>query len=831
MRSKKAVFFSTDAIIGLTIIFIILLISFPIIYKERPKTQIHRDLLNSLSSLNIGEINNSYVQSLISSGQIKNLNNSLLEQIGEYYVIDINMARLLTESILQDIDTNENIGIWYENKFVSAINKTPYETAENVETARQIISGISDVNQSVTGYSARAYLTNSLQKKYFFFGGYVGDGNITAQIEFNGEIKEAELELSINNDFEILINSIPSGTYSASVDDFTPVTYYMPIANFNSGTNIIEFKGINLHIAGGFIKLTYETTAPQSQTKKYNFPGINGLINIYDGFYIPGNLSSLDISLHLQTDFEAFLNIGNTTVFRNTSSVEQTISISNSTLFSLLNYNALNKNTIPLRLGLENVSFIKSIYQNFNVISVTDLSGSMRCSAFVPPWWWTCFSSEFFCESLCGGNWMEPIINAKIANNLFINSILNITGNKVGLVGYSTNAEDQNVHQLSTDNDSLILKVDSWAVGGNTCICCGINRGITEIISNGDEKNLSAMVVMSDGEATKQCPEQNTGNPKQDAIQAACDAKNIYNITVHTVGFGDSVDSTTLQQMIDPDCGNGTYSYGNAEDIANIYSQIAQSIIEASYKEQTIESKGNKTTILFPDSYIQFKYDENKIPYGLIITSENQFYSQFEGNFSIPSDATIVETKAISYSGPKWTDTVSINSNPIYKLTNYGQNYIPLGDPYSINIPNSAIQQDNIVSLTVGLLPLNSSAGSISNKIIYTIVKNASSYSNIAPNIQGCNWVIEFEDNSNLTIPIPSNYTDSNFCFYTSSQQIYDNNDATQNAVKDLLKLLDINSNNKIETKFSEQDLQIELSLITGIPYTWSTEVQIRRWY
>ena len=36
--------------------------------------------------------------------------------------------------------------------------------------------------------------------------------------------------------------------------------------------------------------------------------------------------------------------------------------------------------------------------------------------------------------------------------------------------------------------------------------------------------------------------------------------------------------------------------------------------------------------------------------------------------------------------------------------------------------------------------------------------------------------------------------------------------------------------NGKIDVPFNEQDLQISLTEITGIPFTWSTEVQVRIW-
>ena len=51
-----------------------------------------------------------------------------------------------------------------------------------------------------------------------------------------------------------------------------------------------------------------------------------------------------------------------------------------------------------------------------------------------------------------------------------------------------------------------------------------------------------------------------------------------------------------------------------------------------------------------------------------------------------------------------------------------------------------------------------------------------------------------------------------------------------QEAVYKLLRILDLNLNNKIETKLSENNLQISPNEIEGIPFTWSTEVQVRIW-
>ena len=51
-----------------------------------------------------------------------------------------------------------------------------------------------------------------------------------------------------------------------------------------------------------------------------------------------------------------------------------------------------------------------------------------------------------------------------------------------------------------------------------------------------------------------------------------------------------------------------------------------------------------------------------------------------------------------------------------------------------------------------------------------------------------------------------------------------------QSAVMKLFELLDYDSDGSIDVAFNEQDLQISSSEISGIPFEWSTEIQVRVW-
>ncbi len=830
---KRGVFFSIDALIAIIIIIAVILIAYPALKESKQETEIHSDILISLSTLKVGEINNTYIKNLVSSGEINNTNKSILEQIGEFYVKDIIKANALAEAVLSELNITQNIGIWYGNTLIWSRNSTPYETAKNVETVRQIISGIQE-GGNITGFSARSFLANNQQTRYAYFGGYIGDGNITSRIEYYGNITSALMEIAVSNNFTLYINGISSGNFNQSADEFTPKTYNLPIQNFKSGTNLIDLKGKNLRIAGGFIKITYQQNYSILQSTKYYFPGIHGLINLYDSLYIPGNLVSIDISLHMNTSLEAFLIIGNTTVFRNITQGEKTITIQNSTLASMLNYNLLGKKTIPIRLGLENLSYV--VNTTLDIVSVADLSTSMACSIAGG----NCGNGPGQCAA-CGGSWLLPLNKSREAHYTLINKILALKFSRVGIIGYHVSVPTSNSHSLSNNSAELNSTIDSWdataLASENRKLCEAIKSTVTEFQTNSNPNATKVAIVMSAGSITHGCSDVSAGDlnfnnvvndPGDQAIKLVCDAYNNYNITFHSVAYGNSADIATLQ--IIAECGKGNFYSSNIADLPNLYKQVMSDIF-VRYNLQTISSNIDITTRLYPDSYINLNYQQEYSPYGLIITIEKKFDNETSAQFSIPPNSTILEAKVASYSGPRWTNMLRINNILAYNLSAYGLDYTKLGDPFVLDIPKELININNSIILTTGFSPAIISTGSKENKVITKIVKNITAYSKISANKNGCIWTIQFEDNTNITIPVPSQYLGAEICRYTENSIVYNDNDATQNAVFKLLQLLDLNNNNKIDIKFDQQDLKIDLTDIIGIPYTWSTEVQARIWY
>jgi hypothetical protein len=836
---KKAMFFSTDALVALILILLTVLILYPVIQTSGSDSEIQEDVVEVFSTLKVGEANDTYVKSLIAGGEIKDLNNSVLEQIGEFYITNKSLAVNMANAMLNYLYTGDNIGIWFEDDLITSSNKTPYENASNVVSSTHTVSGLSNIesNGSITGYSARAWLASSLSQKYFYFGGYDGDGNISLIINFSGTLNYVGLEVAVNKDFDIYINGNFSGHYENSSSEFAPSTYDLSAYNssFMNGDNTIKLVAPDLYVAGGFFKVIYESFNGFEHPGRYYFPGIEGAVNLYDGFYVPGNLNELKVYLHLDSPYVVFMNIGNITVYNDSTSGEEIIEINNSNLSSLLDYSDLSQKTIPLRLGLENASYVIK-GQKADAFSVTDVSGSMcgNCDGSGIGFGICCFLSggcnndQPVCEG-CGGACEDMIFDAQDANKEFVDIVLNYSGSRAGLVAYESNVDENDCHSLSNDSSSLKNKVDEWEAVGGTCICCGINRAVDSLIANSSSNRSRSVVVMSDGAANVQCARQGNGSSSLDAIQAACDAYELYGIRVYSIGFGSGADESTLQSIAG--CGNGTYSFADASSLVDVYKNVTDDMIEAAYQEQTIEATEGLLTVLYPDSYIEFNYTKASVPYGLLTVLEQQFHDGYYGDFIVSNNSQVIEARAVSYSGSRWTDNLEINNFSIYNLSYYGSDYTRLGDPYSVQIPVSYIGEYNTVRVTTGTSTSNSTSGSQHNKVIYTLRQNASSYSEIVALAEGCIWNLEFEDSSVSSLYVPADYSGSDNCNYKSTGiNVSNDEDAVQLATLNLLSVLDYDNDGRIDVRFTEQNLEISSSRITGIPYIISTEVQVRRW-
>ncbi|RLB78129.1 MAG: hypothetical protein DRH24_14980 [Deltaproteobacteria bacterium] len=182
------------------------------------------------------------------------------------------------------------------------------------------------------------------------------------------------------------------------------------------------------------------------------------------------------LNVSFRNNFTTFMYIGDKLIFRvNGSNSTQTITNTSTQLLGLFGSSAVSEKTVPIRIGTGGISYnVTRGVGNADVILITDLSGSMR--------WRIGYSDS---TNGVRRNCDDPqlydddtrrISLAKCLDKDFVDIILNTTGNKVGLVGFTTSANTY--HDLSDNKTSLINHINSysdWPSGG-TCVCCAINR-------------------------------------------------------------------------------------------------------------------------------------------------------------------------------------------------------------------------------------------------------------------------------------------------------------------------------------------------------------------
>ncbi|MFH1788125.1 MAG: VWA domain-containing protein [Candidatus Altiarchaeota archaeon] len=444
------------------------------------------------------------------------------------------------------------------------------------------------------------------------------------------------------------------------------------------------------------------------------------------------------------------------------------------------------------------------------------------------------------CPNQCFACNLTGVGLAKQLDANFTERILNISGNRIGLVAYGD--DSYSTHALSNDTSSLSSEVDSYFAGGETCVCCAINESITAM-QDSNSSRLKFILAMTDGEANVRCGNAAADldgdtqvTAKDDAIQAACTAYEDYNITVYAVGFGSSAGADTLQRIAD--CGNGTfYSANSSQDLEAIYNDIANEIIEAVYAAQAINLTFSYESILYPDSYIQFNYTPvNTTVYGEItIAANTERFNNTDnctGLLYIPGHTAFIDAKVTSFSAQYWTDYVSADkgsgASVAYTLRDgsLGEDYSVLGDPFIVNIPLDLLASgvNNTITVETGTNTSNHTGCSIDDRVIYTLrMPRLVGYGDVFMKSIGCNWTIEFEDGSTMYSPIPSTYNESQNCYYTSgnSTGAYPGGDSYADAVARLLRNLDLDGDGRVDILFDETMIEFELARAGGVRSLW----------
>lgn len=495
MVLRKGFYFSFDAIMALTLISASLILVINSMDLSRPDYETNninyqkanlmgRDAMRVGSKASFSSFNDSFRQELVDNTVMEesDLNRTIMDGIALLWAAgNTSRARVAARTYFDSkipsqygyrIQVNEsgNGSVIYSRGSIPADSSI-------VSSTSKLVSGHM-IDRPSDGFQARAQLTrvSRNKNKTVIFGGYVGDGNITSNVTIPkfDEIQSFVIEGDISGPFKVRINGNNAGTYNPSGGNMSSDSFKVcdrsmnpnRCSYFSEGENLVNFQFLteNRSISGGFMRIQYNQTEELSplqgdyRTQRKKIPGINGVINYFGSFHVPGNIQSISADLNYQTDNQTlFMKIGNSTVYEKRTQGGQTVEIDNATIQgnvtnSGMTYEFLSKRTVPLRIGLKNLDFVYSD-AIADSVAVIDDSGSM------------------------GGSKMTE---AKASAKLFATIILNATGNRAGVVGYDSAVSD--VHPLSIDEQSINNTIDNLNAGGGTCIGCGILEAINLVL-------------------------------------------------------------------------------------------------------------------------------------------------------------------------------------------------------------------------------------------------------------------------------------------------------------------------------------------------------------
>jgi hypothetical protein len=885
---RRAILFSLDALLASMLLIAGLLIIAQISDRHTDTTQmtsISQDTLGALAAVKLSEMQNPWVTTRIANGTIVDANETALEQIGYLWALGQTAdAQTLASILLEDQYPEYGMRLTFDGIPVYERNGTRGGT--DVISSSRLLSGIA-AGEAVTGSSAVAYLRRIKDKRtlsFTTFGGFVGQGNISINLydlPSDANITSISLELATGAPVTVFFNGVNCGTYTPTSFNGTPSSWDISTCNSSlipGSVNLIHLNfssDLNVsYVAGGFLKVKYKTstlaTSLNSSFVQYHFPGIRGILNLYDAFYVPGTLKNMTVYLHYNVSNSTYLDIGEKRVWLDNPNGTERIVILNDTYLrdpsqGRLDYDFLSNKTIPLRMAGFTPSTFSVSSGDADVVIITDFSGSMKKA--VGDWSQGNLGSN--CENAYADSSVRRTLLAQCVDNNLVNEVMNYSGNRVWPVFIY---DDKVQWYNNPDNKAAINGyINSFSNGkGQTCYACALNlaHDILQNFSNSSRKKF--IVFMSDGCPTHcasgSCVSNSTIQGAQQCAgmcdtSGACDASNIpgqcaectsnpggqlnayyaanrsaseLDVTIYTIGFGPvnacAYAGQTLQEIAQ--IGNGTYQHSNnSQQLKLIYENISQEIIsKTSLVAQLATVVGPATrSELYGDSYINITYDlaSQYEPTQNTISLTLQTPQACSPIVPLYAEQQLVDVKTISYSGTHWSDYLAVNDVEVYNLSNFLVPYDELGDPTIIQAPVSLFTLgNNTVTIQTGDSAINRTGCFVNDSVIYTVVVNLSTErSTVVPNATGCLWYVEFEDNTFDNITIPAAYTGTKECSYRRGNITYDPGDAYQLGAYTIFNRLDFKKDGTLFVNLRDEDLEVIVTTISQIPYMWGPSI------
>ncbi|MBN2101578.1 MAG: hypothetical protein JW716_01765 [Candidatus Aenigmarchaeota archaeon] len=514
---KKAFILSMDAIIAASIITVVVIfmtsLSFSYSSPEISYKRLYSSGKDAIAVMENAKVSSIY--DMLDSDYITDcaitaseMNRTIVDMVGYFWSqgqseCAENLTRFIYENAFPG--TRIGFGVFIDN---SLIYNTTMLSPDYISRVSTVVSGY-EKEKVVRGFISKVYLAKISKTStiYSYFGGYVGDGNITKTITLPSDVNitECYFEADTGNNFTLYINGHNSGNYfpktsNMSADRFIicNTSYqYDFCQNITEGQNVFEvnFTTINdNYIGGGYFRIKYKTSefleselqSGDTVSKRQYLPGIRGLINLYSSFYVPGTINNMSVYLRYKNNLSineegipVYFVIGNREVYRENSTGFFNVTINDSVLSGHLNYSNTSGTTIPIRFGTETFLFSFGIGRSDSVL-ITDRSGSMDgCDVDTT----ACIHTDCSGDTGCQNRRLEI---AKDVDKVFVDTMLNVSGNRVGLNGYGTCT--CSAYPISNDSTALTSRIDTYDYDcGCTCISCGLIKAMQSIITEGIE--------------------------------------------------------------------------------------------------------------------------------------------------------------------------------------------------------------------------------------------------------------------------------------------------------------------------------------------------------
>lgn len=581
-KNKKGFYFTLDALFSLTLLLVVIALipytKLSTVEGHYKMSFIQEDALQIMSTVetaDINDVNTDYIINDSIYNETLNENDLLIETLSKLWATNgttwghgerspgdpysrLDNAREIAAAFFDPVlEPRDNFGIFFSNGtafdevYSIHLPGVPFTSASDIVNSQQFISGVSKGHE-ISGYSARAFLQRREKTKVVYFGGYIGDGNTTAILELLNlsSVNNVSFDLATSSPFRLYINNIfIRAVTQYSTDPLIPISFSLSpdeisLANFTNGTNTIVFKNDTstlFSVSGGYIKASYNSNSPEYvSTKKQYLIGVDGVINEYDSIYSPNTINWMEAKLHYNVTlgenqpnativfFIGGIPVYQHTVFQHSNEVTYTISDSNNfEMRSLLggSYYPYSNVTVPIRLGFLREGMSAS-GGNADVIVVTDVSGSMKWRMDRDHSTNSVKTPSPRCNETNLSDPNDPIFDPDVKRAVvamcfvreFISTILNASGNKVGLVSFDGNSATPqpkypvdtitSYHDLSTDVDSLFTEVSRYDnPTGDTGLCGGLRQARLLLQQQSAMNRSQFILVITDGQQNIQCNE------------------------------------------------------------------------------------------------------------------------------------------------------------------------------------------------------------------------------------------------------------------------------------------------------------------------------------